>query len=167
MIDRQGTVRPYLGRCVVDRPILKFQCTAMTLEPREERTTIATLRRVRQDLLEIYYHDGCVLSVEHLAEVQEMRRRMMGSTSYGTLTIIPEDVDFHMDAMRTDHLGPDRSLGRVIATAVVAKASLIERLIHVYFKYYPQLQRILVTDNEAEARAWITTQLESSSETGS
>jgi hypothetical protein len=108
-----------------------------------------------------------VLSLEHLAEVQELRRSMMGSASYGTFTIIPEDVDFHMDAMRVDHLGPERTQGRVVATAVVAKASLIERLTHVYFKYYPQLQRILVTDNEDEARAWISAQLEASAETGS
>jgi hypothetical protein len=139
----------------------------MTFEPREQTTAIATLRRVRQDLLEIHYNAGCVLAGEHLAEVQELRRSMMGSASYGTFTIIPEDVDFDMDAMRTDHLGTDPTLGRVIATAVVAKASLIERLIHVYFKYFPQLQRILVTDNEAEARAWITTQLQASTETGS
>lgn len=139
----------------------------MTLEPRESRTTIATLLRVRPDLLEINYDPGCVLTAEHMTEVQEKRRSMMAGQPYGMLTIIPENVDFNLDAMRTDHLAVDRSLGQVVATAVVAKASMIERLITVYFKYFPQLHRILVTDKEAEARSWLMAQLEEISNTGS
>lgn len=139
----------------------------MTLEPRESRTTIATLLRVRPDLLEINYDPGCVLTAEHMTEVQETRRSIMGGQPYGMLTIIPEDVDFNLDAMRMDHLAVDRSLGQVVATAVVAKAGMIERLITVYFKYFPQLHRILVTDKEAEARSWLMAQLEEISNTGS
>ena len=97
----------------------------MTLEPREARTTIATLLRARPDLLEIRYDPSCVFTNEHVAEVQELRRRMMGDRMYGTLTIIPEDVDFELDTMRTDHAAEDRPLGRIVATAVVAKASMI------------------------------------------
>ena len=139
----------------------------MTIEPREASTTIATLLCARPDLLEITYHAGCVLSTAHVAEVQEMRRRMMGDRTYGTLTIIPDDVDFTLDSMRTDHAGPDRSLGRIVATAIVTRAGMIERLIQVYFKYFPQMQRIHVTDNEAEARAWMNAQLEEIANTGS
>lgn len=139
----------------------------MTLEPREARTTIATLLRARPDLLEIRYDPGCVFTNEHVAEVQELRRRMMGDRMYGTLTIIPEDVDFELDTMRTDHAAEDRPLGRIVATAVVAKASIIERLTIVYFKYHPQLQRILVTNNETEARSWMAAQLEEIANTGS
>jgi hypothetical protein len=139
----------------------------MTLEPQEVTTTIAKLVRVRKDLIEINYTPGCVLVPEHMTEVQEARRRMMGKQPYGMLTIIPEDVDFDMGAMRMDHLAPDRSMGQVVATAVVARSNMIERLIHVYFKHFPQLHRILVTDKEDEARAWLATQMEEIANTGS
>lgn len=139
----------------------------MTLEPRTSKTTIATLTRVRSDLLEISYHAGCVLTTEHVTEVQLKRREMMGAHPYGTLTVIPADVDFDMNTMRVDHSGPDRLEGRIVATAVVAKASLIERLTHVYFKYFPQLQRVLITDKEEDARAWIIAQLDEIAKTGS
>ncbi|MBP7156843.1 MAG: hypothetical protein KBA60_12590, partial [Flavobacteriales bacterium] len=69
--------------------------------------------------------------------------------------------------MRTDHAGADRSESQIIATAIVAKSTLIERLTNVYLKFFPQLQRMLVTDNEAEARAWMEQQLKEIASTGS
>ena len=139
----------------------------MTLEPSEFDTRIATLIRVSNELLEIRYKPGTVFITEDVAEVQAMRRTIMGSKSYSTLTIIPEDTDFSMESMRTDHAGPDRSESQIVATAIVAKSTLIERLTNVYFKFFPQLQRVLVTDNEAEARVWMERQLKEIAETGS
>ena len=139
----------------------------MTLEPREVDTRIATLKRVAPDLLEIHYKVGHVFDPDGLAVVQETRRKMMGGASYATLTFIPLDMDFTLDTMRIDHAGPDRSEGQILATAIVTEANMIERLIQVYFKYFPQLHRILVTDKEDEARAWITAQLAEIASTGS
>jgi len=139
----------------------------MTIEPAEKRTTIARLVRVRPDLLEIYYDAGCMLALPQVAEVQEARRTLMGSSPYGTLTIIPEDVDFQLAAMSTDQTVPDRSQGLLIATAVVCRANMIEMLVKLYFSYFPQMHRILVTDNEAEARTWLDVQLAQSARTGS
>ena len=139
----------------------------MTLEPSEFDTRIATLIRVSNELLEIRYKPGTVFITEDVAEVQAMRRTIMGSKSYSTLTIIPEDTDFSMESMRTDHAGPDRSESQIVATAIVAKSTLIERLTNVYFKFFPQLQRVLVTDNESEARVWMERQLKEIAETGS
>ena len=139
----------------------------MTLEPREFDTRIATLVRVSNELLEIRYKPGTVFITEDVAEVQSMRRTIMGSAPYATLTIIPEDTDFSMESMRTDHAGADRSESQIIATAIVAKSTLIERLTNVYLNFFPQLQRMLVTDNEAEARAWMEQQLTEIASTGS
>jgi hypothetical protein len=140
---------------------------AMTLEPREVTTAIATLMRVKKDLLEINYHAGCVLSAAPMTEVQEARRSLMGNVPYGMLTMIPEDVDFNLDAMRTDHLQADRSMGNVVAMAIVAKAALIQKLVNIYFTYYPDFHRVLVTDREDEARRWLDAQLEEVANTGS
>ncbi len=145
--------------------MIKF--ASMTFEPREISTTIATLKRVRHDLLEIHYHPGCVFSPVQVKEVQDARRTVMGGVPYATLTIIPEDADFQLETMRMDHAASDRTNSQVIATAIVVRTNMIERLIHVYFNYYPQLQRILVTDKEDEARAWMSQQLDEISDTGS
>lgn len=139
----------------------------MTFEPRLYETTIATLVRVRPDLVEIRYKPGSMLTVEHMTEVQKMRRTIMGHAPYAMLTFIPGDVDFQMNTMRTDHMAADRIQSQVIATAVVAEANMIEMLVKLYFSYFPQLQRIRVTDNEGEARAWLSEQLEENARTGS
>ena len=139
----------------------------MTLEASEFDTRIATLVRVSNELLEIRYKPGTVFITEDVAEVQSMRRTIMGSAPYATLTIIPEDTDFSMESMRTDHAGADRSESQIIATAIVAKSTLIERLTNVYLNFFPQLKRMLVTDNEAEARAWMEQQLKEIASTGS
>lgn len=139
----------------------------MTTEPTERRTTIAHLVRVRPDLVEIRYDPGCMFAPAELAEVQQARRDLMGSHPYGTLTIVPEDVDFQLDTMSKDHAAKDRSEGLIIATAVVCKANMIEMMVKLYFSYFPQLQRIKVTDDEDEARSWLEAQLQEHAKTGS
>ena len=139
----------------------------MTLEPRECRTSIATLIVVQSDLVEIHYHLGIVFTSAAVREVQEMRRKVMGNKPHATLTIIPEDVDYRMDAMQQDQGRPDRTQSQMLASAVVARASMIELLTKLYFSYFPQLHRVHVTDNEADARAWLATQMEEIARTGS
>lgn len=139
----------------------------MTLGPQHGHARIATLERVRPDLLEISYKPGAIFSRDDVTEVQDMRRALMGQRHYATLTIIPEDTDFTLDSMRSDHAAPDRTSGQVVASAIVTHSSMIERLTHVYFKFFPHLQRLLVTDNEQEARTWLHSQLEELSNTGS
>src|SRR6188768_3210609 len=127
----------------------------MTVSPEERDTSIAHLIRVRPDLVEIRYKAGSTLGGPELTEVQEARRALMGERPYATLTIIPEDVDFQLGAMSIDHGKLDRSQGLLIATAVVRRANMIEMLTKLYFSYFPQMHRILVTDKETEARAWM------------
>lgn len=131
----------------------------MGLQPGEHRSSIATLRVVTDQLIEIHYDAGIVFSVKAVAEVQEKRRELMRAGAYATLTIIPEDVDYQLETMTRDQSLPDRPVNRVLASAVVAKASMIQLLTKLYFSYFPQLQRIFVTDDEDAARAWLLQQL--------
>ena len=127
----------------------------MTLEASEFDTRIATLVRVSNELLEIRYKPGTVFITEDVAEVQSMRRTIMGSAPYATLTIIPEDTDFSMESMRTDHAGADRSESQIIATAIVAKSTLIERLTNVYLKFFRSSSACwLRTTRPRRARGW-------------
>ena len=139
----------------------------MTFEQREHETNIATLIVISPDLVEIHYHPGIVVNAKAVGEVQMKRREVMGNRSYATLTIIPEDVDYNMDAMGQDHGKLDRTQSQLLATAVVAKASMIEMLTKLYFSYFPQLHRIYVTDDEQAARAWLELQMEEIARTGS
>jgi len=50
---------------------------------------------------------------------------------------------------------------------VVCHANMIQMLVKIYFSYFPQMQRIHITDNEAEARAWLEEQLQEIARTGS
>lgn len=131
----------------------------MGLQPGEHRTSIATLRVVTDQLIEIHYDAGIVFSIKAVAEVQEKRRELMRAGAYATLTIIPEDVDYQMDTLTRDQSLPDRPENRLLASAVVAKASMIQLLTKLYFSYFPQLQRIFVTDDEEAARNWLLQQL--------
>ena len=48
--------------------------------------------------------------------------------------------------------------GAGVAQAVVTRTNMIEMVLKLYFSYYPLLTRLLVTDKEAEARAWLDAQ---------
>ncbi len=139
----------------------------MTLEPREHDTSIATIIVISPELVEIRYKPGITFDPKSVTEVQEKRREVMGNRPYATLTLIPEDVDFNLETMRRDQGQQDRTQSQLLASAVVASSSMIEMLTKLYFSYYPQLHRILVTDDEQAARTWIEQQMEEIARTGS
>ncbi|MBZ0205867.1 MAG: hypothetical protein K8H89_06045 [Flavobacteriales bacterium] len=139
----------------------------MTIEPREVRTSIAILKRMRPDHIEVHYLSGAMLNTAGLAEVRKARRELMGNAPYSMLSIIPEDVDYAASAMSVDHLADDRKEGALLAIAVVAHANMMEMILKLYFSYYPQLNRIKVTPSEADARAWLKAQMEEIGQTGS
>ena len=131
----------------------------MTIERRDISTTIAHLTRIRPDLLEVVYFRGSKLTTPALREVREARRDLMGNSPYAMFSILPEDVDFELSAMNVDHLEEDRRDGNFLAIAIVTGTNMIHMVLKLYFSYYPLLTRLLVTDKEDEARAWMDTQL--------
>jgi len=157
----------YLGVRALPWPSEYGNSFIMTIEPKEHHASIATLIVARPNLLEIHYHEGIVFDLKNVAEVQMLRRTIMGARAYATLTIIPESVDYRMETMQVDQGKPDRSESQILASAVVAKASMIELMTKLYLSYFPQLQRVLVTDDEAKARTWLETQLKEIALTGS
>ncbi len=139
----------------------------MTLEPREHHTSLAKLKVIGNNMVEIHYHAGITFTIEGVQEVQEKRRALFGDRPHATLTIIPDDVDYRSETMRQDQSAGDRGKGTLLASAVVVRESMFELLTKLYFSYFPQLHRILVTDNEQEARSWLAAQMEDIARTGS
>lgn len=131
----------------------------MTASAEQRDTTIATLYWRAPDFLEAVYKPGCILGTSALGEVAQVRRSLMGSTPHAMLSLIPEDADFELGAINVDHLSQDREKGVLLAIAIVTHANMIEMMLKLYFSYYPWLHRILVTDNEQEARSWMDAQL--------
>lgn len=132
----------------------------MTIAPGERKTSIAHMVRVRPDYLEVVYDPGCKLTPASLKEIRDARRELMGNTPYAMLSLLPEDIDFELGAMNVDHLAEDRRDGNFLAIAVVTRTNMIEMVLKLYFSYYPLLTRLLVTDKEADARAWIDVQFQ-------
>ncbi len=130
----------------------------MTIAPSERKTSITHMVRVRPDYLEVVYTRGCTLTAVSLKEIRDARRELMGNTPYAMLSLLPEDIDFELGAMNVDHLAEDRRDGNFLAIAVVTRTNMIEMVLKLYFSYYPLLTRLLVTDKEAEARAWLDAQ---------
>lgn len=122
-------------------------------------TTIATFHRIAPDHLEAIYKPGCVLGRSELREVGHTRRELMGGARYAMLSILPEDCDFTMQALADDHLASDREESKLWAMAVVARASLMETIVKLHFGHFPWHERMLITQNEQEARTWIDAQL--------
>ena len=139
----------------------------MSIEPREIRTSVAILKRMRPDHLEAHYLHGAVLNTASLEEVQRARHKLMGKVPYCMLSIIPEDVDYTVSAITVDHLHEDRKEGALLAIAVVARADMMEMILKLYFAYHPQLTRIHVTPSEADAHQWLKNQMEELGRTGS
>src|SRR5690349_6482765 len=105
----------------------------MTTEHRGTSTSIADIKQVRPDYVEVYYFPGCKLTTASLREVREARRRVMGNRPYAMLSILPEDLDFEMGAMNVDHLADDRSEGNIKAIAVVSGTGMLEMILKLYF----------------------------------
>ncbi|MEZ4808486.1 MAG: hypothetical protein R2815_13565 [Flavobacteriales bacterium] len=138
----------------------------MTLEPREYRTSAATII-VAGNLVEIHYDHGIVFTNEKVREVHALRRSVLGDTPHATLTILPEEMDYRSETMQQDQGAMDRGTGALLASAIVTKDSMVEMLTKLYFSYFPQLHRIRVTASEQDARSWLATQMEEIARTGS
>lgn len=123
----------------------------MTFEPKEHGTSIATLVLLCPQLIEIHDDPRIVFNGQAVAKVQATRRELMGDRAYAMLTIITEDVDFHLNAIGIDQVAPDRKADQLLASAIVAHTDMIKNLTNLYLSYFPQLQQIFVTDDEQAA----------------
>lgn len=134
----------------------------MEWEEQTYGTRLAHIVRSRPDLMEIRYKPGVTLDLAGVREIHEVRQRIFGDRPYASISIIPDDVDFELAVTQQDHYAANRGRDPLIAWAVVARSSTLDMIAKLYFSYYPQMFRVLTTTNEAEARAWINAQLDSS-----
>lgn len=91
-------------------------------------------------------------------ENRQARMELGGSAPYVMLSFIPEGIDFDLSITSSDHFRSERGLSGLKALAVVAHDSMGEAIANLYFSYFPTDFPARVFNDEASARAWITTE---------
>ena len=119
-------------------------------------TRLATLERVAPDLLEIRYKADQKLDVEGLREVMQERQRLCPEGPYRVLAVFPPDGDFDLGVMMQDHYAGRGLQNCTQALAVAAGSTLIERMVGLYYAYFPQPFDMRVFLSEEDARHWLT-----------
>ena len=122
-------------------------------------TRLATLEQVTPDLMEVRFKPDQKIDVEGLDEILRERQRMCPGNCTGILSIFPPDVDFDLDVMTKDHYHGRGLENCTKALAIAAGSTLNERMVGLFFAYFPQQFSTSVFLMDTDARSWLTAQL--------
>ncbi len=116
---------------------------------------VATIERVNEAVLHVRFKPEVRLDTSGLNEVLEERQRLCPEGPHDVLAVFPPELDFDMQVMTKDHyLG--RGLEHCTASLAVAAGSpMNERLVSLYFAYFPQPFETRVFTDEREASLWL------------
>lgn len=134
---------------LISRPSFPGTLNALT------ETRLATLERIAPDLLEIRYKPEQKLDVEGLREVMRERERLCPEGPYRVLAVFPPEGDFDLGVMMHDHYAGRGLENCTRMLAIAASSTLIERMVNLYYAYYPQRFRMQVFLQEEDARRWL------------
>jgi len=129
----------------------------MTLSiPTTIDTPIATIQRTAEDLVEVRFKPGVVLTVAGITAILQARQQSAGGVPLRVLIVFPTDeMDFDMSMITTDHYRavPVEQFTRAVAWA--AQNAHNERFCQLYFAYFPSPVPSAIFITEAEACAWL------------
>lgn len=118
-------------------------------------TDAAILRKAPDGALEVRFKPNVTLDKEKIAQILDARESLCGSGRYPVLVVLPKDFDFEVDAISHDHY-QDRGLEQcTYAVAWDAGSELGERLVEMFYTYFPQRFPVRVFRSEEEARGWL------------
>lgn len=120
-----------------------------------EQTEAAELERFDDGSLEVRFKEGIKLTRERIHEVLDARERLSGKGAYGVIVTLPEDFDFDINVLLNDHY-QDRELHNcTYAVAWDAETATNEKLVEIFYKYFPQRFPVAVFRTQSEAREWL------------
>lgn len=122
--------------------------------PRVE-TRLTTMELVEDGLVVQRYREGVKIDRAGFEENRTARLGLVQGRPHAMLSVFPADIDFELEVTTTDHFGPEREQGTLVALAVVANDTLAASLSRIFFTYYPQVFRTAVFTDEAVALAWL------------
>jgi hypothetical protein len=121
-------------------------------------TEAATLTPGSDGTLEVHFKPGVRLTVPRIQEVLDARQRICGSGRYRVLVTLPPDVDLDMDVLSLDHY--DRRDMHLCTYAVAWDAGSLmnEKLVEIFYRYFPQQFPVRAFTSAQEAREWLARQ---------
>lgn len=123
--------------------------------PRRVETRLTTMELVEDGLVVQRYREGVKIDRAGFEENRQARLELVQGRPHAMLSIFPADIDFELEVTTSDHFGPEREQGTLVALAVVANDTLAASLSRLFFTYYPQVFRTGVFTDEVEALTWL------------
>lgn len=119
---------------------------------------IATVVRTGPDRIDVRCHEAVKWTTVGLNELMEARRTVAGGVPQRVLVVLPEELDFELSTMTTEHYDPNDLGKHCRAEAWVVRNTFNARLHEVYFNYFPSPVPNAAFMTEAEALAWLEQQ---------
>lgn len=121
------------------------------------QTKAATLERQDNGVLEIRFKKNVKLTVEGVQEVLDARMDLCGRGPYAVLVTLPDDIDFEIAVLSKDHYHGRGLEECTYAVAWDAESEVNEKLLEIFYRYFPQPFPVKSFLSEDEARAWLDT----------
>lgn len=130
----------------------------MAVPLRSIPTRLAIMSLVEPGFIEQRFRQGVKLDREGFEENRVARHALAGEDSYVMLSTLPEDIDFELSVLGTDHFGAAEEIEGLSALAVVAHGQLAQGVTAIFFKYFPPQFPARIFSNAVDARAWLMEQ---------
>lgn len=119
-------------------------------------TSIASVERDSEGLIEVRIRSGVTLTVAGIAEVLQARQRLADGRPRLALIAFPsEEVDFELSMITSDHYStlPVDQFTRAVAW--VTGNARNDQFCRLYFAYFPSPVPSAIFEDEASARSWL------------
>lgn len=119
------------------------------------QTKAATLERKDNGVLEVRFKEHVKLTVEGVQEVLDARMELSGRGPYTVLVTLPDDIDFEIAVLAKDHYDGRGLEECTYAVAWNAGSDMNEKLVDIFYRYFPQPFPVQTFTSQEEARAWL------------
>lgn len=131
----------------------------METRPRIIETPTATVQFIARNVVLARYRPDVQVGREEIAENLRARIAGLGEGPYGVIALFPEETDFELSLLSTDHYADEAMARSTSALAIVAEGTLYERFAHIYLNYHPTAFRAKVFADLTPAIAWVQEQV--------
>jgi hypothetical protein len=121
----------------------------------EIETSLATLRLTAPGWIEVQLKSGACVDVDGLARIMYARKELAQGRPAAVLAVIPNDVDFEVNVMLTDHHLHMDVAAFTGAMAFVYPGSLFNRLVQVYCRFRPPPFPYRFFTDRTKAEQWL------------
>ena len=117
-------------------------------------TPLALVRYTAPDRVEVRFKEGLTFTIAGIAEMMKARQALGTAGPHRAMMVLPEDVDFELSMISTDHY-KQIPQPNTEAVAWVAQNERNAHFTRLYLAYWPPPFPSEVFLTEAEGRAWL------------